>query len=97
MQPSTAQTVLSMMVAGVNGGLASAAAVPGYQVGGKTGTAEVAPGVQTHAWFIGVAPADNPQIAIAVLVEHGGGGGTVATPMAQKVLATALPIVTGKH
>ncbi len=96
-QPGTAQTVLSMMVTGVNDGLASAAAVPGYQVGGKTGTAEVAPGVQTHAWFIGVAPADNPQIAIAVLVEHGGGGGTVATPMAQKVLATALPIVTAKR
>lgn len=93
----TAQSVLSMMEAGVNGGLASGAAVPGYRVGGKTGTAEVAPGVQTHAWFIGVAPVDNPQIAIAVIKEYGGGGGTIATPIGQKVLAQALPIVTGRR
>lgn len=89
-RPETARTVLDMMVAGVEVGLAGAAKVPGYTVAGKTGTAEVAPGRPTHAWFIGVAPADNPRLAIAVIKEGGGGGGLVATPIAQKVLAQAL-------
>jgi penicillin-binding protein 2 len=43
-----------------------------------------------HALFIGWAPEPAPEIAVAVLVEHGGGGGSVAAPVAQKVLAAAL-------
>jgi penicillin-binding protein A len=88
----TAREVMAMMVAGVDDGLASAAAVPGVKVGGKTGTAEIGEGAVTHAWFIGVAPADSPRFAIAVLKERGGGGGTVATPMAQRVLQRALQL-----
>jgi penicillin-binding protein 2 len=60
------------------------------QIAGKTGTAQVrgrrdaAGGYesQTHAWFVGFAPAARPKIALAVLVEHGGHGGEVAAPIA---------------
>ncbi|MDQ1674154.1 MAG: penicillin-binding protein, partial [Frankiaceae bacterium] len=44
----------------------------------------------THAWFIGFAPADNPQVAVAVIVENGGTGGTVAAPIARQVMSKAL-------
>ena len=46
----------------------------GLNVAGKSGTAELDPGTAPHSWFIGFAPADNPQVAIAVLVERSGGG-----------------------
>ncbi len=46
-------------------------------VGGKTGSAQVA-GKDAHAWFVGFAPYDEPEIAVAVLVEHGGTGGYTA-------------------
>jgi peptidoglycan glycosyltransferase len=59
-------------------------------VAGKTGSAENVPGAPTHAWFIGFAPADNPQVAVAVIVENGGTGGTVAAPIARQVMAAAL-------
>lgn len=52
---------------------------------GKTGTAEAPPGA-THAWFLGYAPAENPQIAVAVVVEHGGQGNLVAAPIFRQVL-----------
>ncbi|HHV72415.1 MAG TPA: penicillin-binding protein 2 [Clostridia bacterium] len=54
------------------------------QVAGKTGTAQNAHG-DNHAWFVGYAPADNPQIAVAVLVEQGGSGSTAAAPVARRV------------
>lgn len=54
-------------------------------VAGKTGTAET-PGTLPHSWFAGYAPADNPQIAFAVLVENAGEGSTVAAPMARQVV-----------
>jgi penicillin-binding protein 2 len=71
-------------------------------VAGKTGTAQVVRlpedgenrklegRLQHHAWFVGWAPVDDPRIAVAVLVEHGGGGGAVAAPTARKVFETAL-------
>jgi len=63
-------------------------------VAGKTGTAQVAgkrKGVVTeklmdHAWFVSFAPVYNPEIAVAVFVEHGGGGGAVAAPIAKKAI-----------
>jgi cell division protein FtsI/penicillin-binding protein 2 len=54
-------------------------------VAGKTGTAEN-PGREPHSWFAGFAPADNPQIAFAVVVENAGEGSTVAAPMARQVV-----------
>ncbi|MEK6699016.1 MAG: penicillin-binding protein 2 [Nitrospirota bacterium] len=78
------------------GGTAHGAATPLATVAGKTGTAQVIaqkiPGQklfgkqQDHAWFIAYAPAEKPQIAVAVLVEHGGHGGAAAAPIARKVI-----------
>jgi penicillin-binding protein 2 len=62
------------------------------RMAGKSGTAE-APGTGTHAWFVGYAPADNPQIAVAVVLEHGGEGGADAAPLFRQVVEAymALP------
>jgi penicillin-binding protein 2 len=57
------------------------ATVPDIDVAGKTGTAQNPHG-QNHGWFIGYAPADNPQIAIAILIENGGFGSVSAAPIA---------------
>ncbi len=63
-------------------------------IAGKTGTAETGSGRPDHAWFAGYAPADNPRVAFAVVVEHGGSGGKVAGPIARdfvrKLLETGL-------
>jgi len=67
------------------GGTASLAAVPGIRVAGKTGTAQTSQ-VKDHAWFVGFAPVENPKIAIAVLVEHSGFGGTHAAPIASRCI-----------
>jgi penicillin-binding protein 2 len=56
-----------------------------YRVAGKTGTAEAGNGVP-HSWFIGFAPAENPEVAIVVMVEHGGYGSGAASQIARKVL-----------
>jgi len=62
------------------------AIVPGVKVGGKTGSAENPHGDKTHAWFVAVAPLDNPEIAVGVVLENAGGGGAMAAPIAQKIL-----------
>ena len=58
-----------------------AAKVPGVPTAGKSGTAQLGTG-EPHSWFIGFAPADHPQIAVAVLIEHGGPAGFSAVPIA---------------
>lgn len=63
------------------GGTASLARIRGIEVAGKTGTAENPHG-KDHSWFIGFAPFDEPRIAIAVLVENVGYGGSYAAPIA---------------
>jgi penicillin-binding protein 2 len=82
------------------GGTGGRARVPGLSVAGKTGTAQVVSLKHTegfgdeipvryrdHAWFAAYAPTEKPEIAVVVLIEHGGGGGANAAPIAQKVLA----------
>ena len=69
----------------VDGGTGWRASVPGVEVAGKTGTAENPHG-DSHAWFIGFAPYENPVIAIAVIIENGGGGGAFAAPLARQCL-----------
>jgi peptidoglycan glycosyltransferase len=66
------------------------------QVAGKTGTAQHGADSSPHAWFIAFAPAQNPTVAVAVLVENGGSlgsdatGGTVAAPIAKAVMRAVL-------
>jgi peptidoglycan glycosyltransferase len=91
-KPETAATLTQMMVAVVQGGTGTAAAIPGIQVAGKTGTAETSvPNVYT-AWFVAFAPADHPQVAIAVVLEKqlNGFGGVVSAPIAKQVLEALL-------
>jgi penicillin-binding protein 2 len=59
--------------------------LPDIAIAGKTGTAQAGRG-EDHAWFDGFAPADDPRIAFAVIVEHGGHGGTVAAPIARDIV-----------
>ncbi len=86
---ATAATMRDLMIEVVNGGTGTAAALKGVQVAGKTGTAEVADNT-SHAWFAGFAPAEDPTVAVVVLVENGGSGGSVAAPIARQVIAAAL-------
>lgn len=79
-----AADLASMMVDVVADGTGRAAARSDVTVAGKTGTAEGAGG--PHAWFIAFAPAADPTIAIAVVVEGGGSGGSVAAPIAAAVM-----------
>jgi penicillin-binding protein A len=89
-RPGVAAELTRMMQAVVSNGTGGAAQIPGVSVAGKTGTAENQPGQPTHAWFIGFAPAANPQVAVAVLVEHGGVGGVTAAPIARQVMQAVL-------
>ncbi len=87
------------------GGTGRRARIKGYTVAGKTGTAQVVGQTEVdletdkedipekfrdHAWFIGYAPYEAPEIAVAVIVEHAGHGGSVAAPVAQKVMKSYL-------
>jgi cell division protein FtsI/penicillin-binding protein 2 len=73
----------------VTGGTGTRANVAGLQIAGKTGTAELARGRRSHAWFVGYAPHGGPgkKISFAVLVENGDYGGRTAAPIAAEVVA----------
>jgi len=88
--PEVASQLTRMMQGVVSGGTGTAAQIPGVSVAGKTGTAQTGGSEQSHAWFIGFAPADNPQVAVAVFVENGGIGGQVAAPIARQVMQAVL-------
>ena len=85
----TAVSLKALMVQVVESGTGTRAALSGVQVAGKTGTAEVAEG-EPHAWFAGFAPAEEPRVVVAVLVENAGTGGSVAAPIARAVISAAL-------
>jgi len=92
----TASALTAMMEQVVDAGTGTSAQIPGVRVAGKTGTAQNAVGADPHAWFIGFAPAEDPQVAVAVLVENGGNagseatGGRVAAPIAKAVMQAVL-------
>lgn len=92
MSATVAETLTDFMVAVTEHGTGQAAALPGVKVAGKTGTAENPHG-KPHAWYVGFAPADAPRVAVAVVVENGGSGGTVAAPIARELFETALKVV----
>jgi peptidoglycan glycosyltransferase len=93
MSPKTAAVINTFMQAVVTGGTGGQAAIPGIKVAGKTGTAETGRNRVYDAWFIFFAPADNPQVAGAVLVENqlNGFGGAVAAPIAKQIMQAILP------
>ena len=84
------------MVNVVEHGTATRMKIPGVLVGGKTGTAQLGSDPpRSHAWIIGFAPADNPRVAVAVVVLNQSGanestGGRVAAPIAKAVMQTIL-------
>ena len=90
MTPETAASMNRLMLASVQEGYAKPAQIAGVQVGGKTGSAEVGGGKTEHSWFIGYAPASNPVIAVAVIMENKGPGDEFATPAGRKVIEAAL-------
>jgi hypothetical protein len=89
-----AHQVRAMMLDVVRSGTGAAAAIPGVEVAGKTGTAELRPNSHNpkdaDAWFVAFAPARHPKVAVAVMLVGAGFGGTAAAPIARQVLQAAL-------
>jgi penicillin-binding protein A len=82
-----AAEVTQMMEAVVQGGTGTAAQIPGIRVAGKTGTAETGENHVNTTWFIAFAPADNPRVAVAVVLEkQTATGGTTAAPIAKQIM-----------
>jgi penicillin-binding protein 2 len=110
LKPETTQALRDALWLVVNGGgTGGRARIPGRDVSGKTGTAQVislqggkaAKGktdkdLRDNGWFVFFAPRDNPQIAGVVFVEHGGHGGVTAAPIAKHVLETFFAKQDGK-
>jgi len=100
--PGAWDLIVKAMAGAVSYGTAARISTSKYAIAGKTGTAQVhakklgvmgeedesdtPEPLRDHAWFIAFAPANQPRIAVAVLVEHGGGGGAVAAPVARQVM-----------
>jgi peptidoglycan glycosyltransferase len=93
MSADSAGQLAQMMSRVVEEGTGTSAALSGVPVAGKTGTAEVAGAQLNQLWFIGFAPVENPQVAVAVTLEDqplGTQGGQVAAPLAAQVMETLL-------
>jgi peptidoglycan glycosyltransferase len=89
-EPEIAGQVQEGMLSVVQpGGTGTAASLPGIEVVGKTGSAEN-PAGRTHAWFVASAPAHLPEVAVSVIIEHGGQGGSAAAPIAREIIKLAL-------
>ena len=85
--PTTIATLRTAMLKVMGpGGTGGLAAIPDIPVGGKTGSAQNPQGEKTHALFAACAPIDDPVIAVAVVVENAGHGGSIAAPVAGAVL-----------
>jgi peptidoglycan glycosyltransferase len=98
MKPQTATALNDMMVKVVQAGTGTKAQIPGITVAGKTGTAETGRKHVYTAWFIFFAPAENPQVAGAVVVENqlNGFGGSVSAPIAKTIMEAILPPASKK-
>jgi penicillin-binding protein 2 len=108
--PETLEFIREALWGVVNspGGTGGRARIEGFDVAGKTGTAQViqrregqtepiSPDLQDHAWFACFAPAPQPRITVVVLIEHGGHGGASAAPVARKVLENYYGRMKGIH
>ena len=94
---TTASEVTKLMVATVDNGTAFAAAIDGIQVAGKTGTAQAGQSDRSpYAWFISFAPADNPEVAVAVMIQNADiprdevAGGALGGPIAKAVMEAVI-------
>lgn len=93
---STADEITEMLVNTVDRGTASPAAIPGVEVAGKTGTAENCDDCTNYAWFVGFAPADDPQVAVAVMIQKADispndiAGGQLGGPIAKAVMEAVI-------
>jgi peptidoglycan glycosyltransferase len=97
MSSSTARDLTTMLVSVVDNGTASSAAIPGIQVAGKTGTAEAGrDDIGNYAWFVSFAPADDPKVAVAVMIQNAHvpnddvSGGRLAGPIAKAVMEAVI-------
>jgi peptidoglycan glycosyltransferase len=95
--PTTANELTKLMVATVNDGTASPGAIDGVEVAGKTGTAQSGvPGTPPYAWYVSFAPADDPQVAVAVMIQHVDrdtgeiAGGLLGGPIAKAVMEAVI-------
>ena len=104
--PATTASLLEDLGRVVNGGTAAAAFADfgeGLEnIGGKTGTAQASATRDNHAWFVGVAPLNDPRFVVAVLIDEGGSGGQVAAPVARNIMQYLMgnpqsPIVEGEE
>jgi penicillin-binding protein A len=96
MSAQSASELTQMMVEVVDRGTGATAQLPGIKVAGKTGTAQTEADRPPYAWFVSFAPADDPQVAVAVLVEDAGvardaiSGSGLAAPIAKRVMEAVL-------
>jgi peptidoglycan glycosyltransferase len=93
---SVARDLTQMMIEVVDNGTGTTAQIPGIKVAGKTGTAQSSPERPPYAWFVSFAPADDPKVAVAVLVEDAGvernaiSGSGLAAPIAKRVMEAVI-------
>lgn len=95
---STAKQLTDLMVSVVDNGTASPAAIPGIRVAGKTGTAQSGQAdVPPYAWFVSFAPADEPKVAVAVMIQKAPGidrgeiaGGLLGGPIAKAIMQAVI-------
>jgi peptidoglycan glycosyltransferase len=96
MSAENARELQQMMITVVDSGTGGNAKIPGVDVGGKTGTAQSDPKRKPFAWFTSFAPADDPEVAVAVIIEDADiprsdiAGGRLAAPIARQVMEAAL-------
>jgi penicillin-binding protein 2 len=102
--PATRASLLTDLNRVVTRGTASSAFVdfgPGLDnIGGKTGTGQTSKNRDNHAWFVGVAPIDDPQYIVVIMIDEGGSGGRVAAPVGRHIMQYLMdneptPIVQG--
>lgn len=93
---STAEELTKMLVATVESGTATPAQIPNVEVAGKTGTAQSTPDRPPYAWFVSFAPANDPQVAVAVMVESSDtareeiAGGLLGGPIAKAIMEAVI-------